>query len=283
MDVAIANRIVAFIFAESGLSTIVCDAEGTIIAAKVATRVGTHHAGARRLLDEKLPQVAVSAEEEERSGGLVRMGVSLPIIFKNEWIGTFGITGDPVSTGPIAKFVASIITRELQEVESKASLLNQAMRMNSAIAVIASTMEAFNASQSKLSGTMQEVVELLARSAEDVGTTDNVIAAIQGIAIQTSMLGLNAAIEAAHAGPHGKGFSIVAEAVRKLSDQSSQSAEEIKATQAHLQASMAKVLEHSERSNGITLEQSKATQAIAELVIELQGIGASLLTMAQYD
>jgi len=280
MDVAIANRIIEFIFNEVGLYTIVCDAQGMIIAAKVASRVGTPHAGAQRLLRERLATITVSKEEEEASGGLVRMGVSLPIIHNGEWIGTFGITGALEHSVPIAKIIAGIIDRELKETEDRALLLSQAAQMNDAIAQIATTLDRFNTSQGQLAGTMQEVEGLLARSADDVNSTDNVIVAIQAIATQTNMLGLNAAIEAAHAGPHGRGFSIVAEAVRKLSDQSSASAEEIKATHANLQASMAKVLEYSERSAHITQEQTEATRAIAAMVTGLKDISARLLAMA---
>ena len=74
MDLAIAQKIVNFIYEETGLFTIVCDDTAKIIAAKVATRVGTVHTGAQRLLSEKLPHITISKEEEEASGGVVRMG-----------------------------------------------------------------------------------------------------------------------------------------------------------------------------------------------------------------
>ncbi|MDR3671841.1 MAG: sugar diacid recognition domain-containing protein [Holophaga sp.] len=282
MDLHIANKIIDFIFEETGLFTIVCDDGGTIIAAKVASRVGTVHTGAQRLLKEKLPQVVVTKDEEERSGGVVRMGVSLPIIHHGEWIGTFGITGNTEFTVPIGKIVAGIIAKELQEAEHSAQLLEQADSMSNSIAAIATTVANLNSAQAQMAAAMQEVATLLARSAEDVESTDQVIETIQAIATQTNMLGLNAAIEAAHAREMGAGFAIVAEAVRKLSEQSGQSAEAVRASHSQLQSSMTKIIAHSGQVEAITREQTLATRTISDMVLELKRIGDRLLSMARH-
>lgn len=71
-------------------------------------------------------------------------------------------------------------------------------------------------------------------SAENIGKLTNyyqdiekVLLGIKSIAEQTNLLSLNASIEAARAGEHGKGFAVVAHEVRKLSDESKESVEEI--------------------------------------------------------
>lgn len=60
---------------------------------------------------------------------------------------------------------------------------------------------------------------------------------VQGLASATSLLSLNAAIQAAHAGQHGKGFAIIASEIRKLSTQTSQAINEISITLNEIQAS----------------------------------------------
>ncbi len=70
----------------------------------------------------------------------------------------------------------------------------------------------------------QAGIEELARKSDQIG---GILDTITGIADQTNLLALNAAIEAARAGDHGRGFAVVAEEVRRLAEQSGDSATSI--------------------------------------------------------
>jgi methyl-accepting chemotaxis protein len=165
----------------------------------------------------------------------------------------------------------------------KANSFNQ-QGINTVKVLTQKTEESNSASQA-----VGRVIFEVDKSTDKIGA---IIGAIGQIAAQTNLLALNASIEAARAGDAGRGFAVVADEIRKLAEQSSQAAEQIRTLIQGIQEQSKNAVSTMESAKHVVVDQAQAvsqteavfaqiTQTIVTINDELDGINMLNKTMVQ--
>jgi len=193
--------------------------------------------------------------------GIPYIGVGVPIIDEN------GIV------------IGSLVTGS--------SILNQEKTQTAVNGLFASIQELSVGSRSQASSSLNLANISQALSSEStrimtgISKTDKIVSMIKGVANQTNILGLNAAIEAARAGKSGLGFAVVAEEIRKLASGTNISVAEISSILKETQEKVKNLIKEIYEVSAISDEQAAASEQIATSLIQINNMAEELYSIAE--
>ncbi|MBM7566698.1 globin-coupled sensor protein [Paenibacillus sacheonensis] len=109
-----------------------------------------------------------------------------------------------------------------------------------------------------------------------IGEIDGIGSLLQEISDQSQLLGINAAIEAAHAADHGRGFGIVANEIRKLASHSKESLVTVREKLQEITGVIGEVMQDAERTSTLARDQAASSQELTSFVQMIETITLEL-------
>lgn len=226
----------------------------------------------------------LSANAEQNIAASEQVADAMHQMASNTEKQTTGIDQNAISVEEIAKGVVEVADSSMQVSDLSSHAIQLAEEGGQSVKQTVHQMNSIHNSVTQ-SDTM---IKALYDRTKEIGSILEMISAISD---QTNLLALNAAIEAARAGEHGKGFAVVADEVRKLAEQSHQSAEQISALITTIQQDTAKSVETMVKASTdvqeglqLTEETSRKFESIIEslrnIAPKMEDISASAQEMS---
>jgi methyl-accepting chemotaxis protein len=220
---------------------------------------------------EAVNKTALSAEQ---------MGRAIDGVAKGAQEQSNSVTHVSNMTVDLSKIIQNVAEQSRQQAEGAALAVSSARASSKSVE---NTVNGIQMIKTKVDLSSRKVEEM-GKHSQEIGV---IVETIGDIASQTNLLALNAAIEAARAGEHGKGFAVVADEVRKLAEKSASATKEITNLVHNIQQTVEEAIQAMNESSlevekGVsqTTESNQSLDAILQAAGEGQKIGENIMSAA---
>ncbi|WP_158555935.1 methyl-accepting chemotaxis protein [Peribacillus glennii] len=159
------------------------------------------------------------------------------------------------------------------------NLFDIASKLSVAVEQVTATIQELAGSVTSFSETMHFISEQSNSVLESVQEIEKVAKMVREVSDHSQILGLNASIEAARAGDYGKGFSVVAQEIRKMAGNSKEHTETIRSTVLKIDGLISQLHKSVSKSNS---ESESQSAALEELAATMQEINHNANSLAEY-
>nr|WP_065076781.1 methyl-accepting chemotaxis protein [Clostridium ragsdalei] len=168
-----------------------------------------------------------------------------------------------------------------KSLKKRNEVLSQSQDLAASLQQISGAIQEASSGIQVVVGANENILQEVKDAAENVTGTDDILKFVQNVSSQTNLLGLNAAIEAARVGDLGKGFSVVAEEIRKLSSTSNDSIKKIDEVLKKIEKSVINISNKVNESNTVFNAQASAIEEITVSIDKLTSTAQILEELSQ--
>ncbi|KJS80953.1 MAG: hypothetical protein JM58_18210 [Peptococcaceae bacterium BICA1-8] len=169
------------------------------------------------------------------------------------------------------------VTQPLDKFDEAKTISN---KMFDSTSILASTTEEISAQTQEISSICQTLAASVKQTNTSIREMDQVLGLIKNIAGQTNLLGLNAAIESARVGEHGRGFGVVANEIRKLAGNSNNSIAQIEQVIKKIQEESENIFQQINYIDNVMEQSAGAATNLVSAVEQVASMAENLSILA---